>query len=225
MKFLIADDHPLVRDALARTLQTLLPQAEIFEATDRAGAEALLQAHAPALTLLDLHMPGMHGAAGVAALHRRFPALRLLVVSGDDAPATVRAVLAAGAVGFLPKAETAALMQQALRLVLDGGCCVPAHALAQMAQAVPAARAEPAVLTPRQREVLACLMQGHPNKQIARELGIGEGTVKLHIAAVLRALRARNRTEAVVRARQMGLDLDLGLGLGLGLDLSLGLGA
>ena len=207
MKLLIADDRPLVRDALARTLGTLLPQAEIFEAADRAGAEALLQAHAPVLTLLDLHMPGMHGAAGVAALHLRFPALRLLVVSGDDDPATVRAVLAAGAVGFLPKAETAALMQQALRLVLDGGCYVPGHALAPMAQAVAEARAEPDVLTPRQREVLACLMQGQPNKQIARELGIGEGTVKLHIAAVLRALRARNRTEAVVRARELGFGL------------------
>lgn len=202
MKLLVADDHPLVRDALARTLRSLLPQAEVLEAADRPGAEALLQAHAPALALLDLHMPGMQGAAGVAALRLRFPALRLLVVSGDDDPATVRAVLAAGAVGFLPKAESTAVMQQALRLVLDGGCYVPAQALA----ALPAsARAEPATLTPRQHEVLGCLMQGQPNKQIARVLGIGEGTVKLHIAAVLRALRARNRTEAVVRARELGL--------------------
>jgi DNA-binding NarL/FixJ family response regulator len=201
MKLLVADDHPLVRDALARTLRGLLPQAEVLEAADRPAAEALLQAHAPALALLDLHMPGMQGAAGVAALRLRFPALRLLVVSGDDDPATVRAVLAAGAVGFLPKAESTAVMQQALRLVLDGGCYVPAQALA----ALPSARAEPATLTPRQHEVLCCLMQGQPNKQIARVLGIGEGTVKLHIAAVLRALHARNRTEAVVRARELGL--------------------
>lgn len=202
MKLLVADDHPLVRDALARTLRSLLPQAEVLEAPDRPGAEALLQAHAPALALLDLHMPGMQGAAGVAALRLRFPALRLLVVSGDDDPATVRAVLAAGAVGFLPKAETTAVMQQALRLALDGGCYVPAQALAALPGS---ARAEPAPLTPRQHEVLRCLMQGQPNKLIARELGIGEGTVKLHIAAVLRALRARNRTEAVVRARELGL--------------------
>lgn len=202
MKLLIADDHPLVRDALARCLRTLLPQAHIFEAADRAAAEAQLQAHAPALALLDLHMPGMQGVAGVAALRLHFPAVRLLVVSGDDEPATVRAVLAAGAVGFLPKAETAAVMLQALRLVLDGGCYVPAQALAGFAQA---AREQPATLTPRQHEVLRCLMQGQPNKQIARELGIGEGTVKLHIAAVLRALRARNRTEAALRARELGL--------------------
>lgn len=201
MKLLIADDHPLLRDALARTLQALLPQAQIFEAADRAAAEALLLAQAPALALLDLHMPGMQGVAGVAALRLRFPAVRLLVVSGDDDPATVRAVLAAGAVGFLPKAESGAVMQQALRLVLDGGCYVPAQALAGLDQAP---RSEAATLTPRQHEVLLCLMQGQPNKQIARELGIGEGTVKLHIAAVLRALRARNRTEAVVRAREAG---------------------
>jgi len=202
MKVLIADDHPLVRDALVRALRGLLPHAEVLEAGDRPAAEALLQAHMPALALLDLHMPGMQGAAGVAALRLRFPAVRLLVVSGDDDPAAVRAVLAAGAVGFLPKAETAAVTQQVLRLVLDGGCYVPAQALAGIQQA---ARASPATLTPRQHDVLRCLMQGQPNKQIARELGIGEGTVKLHIAAVLRALHARNRTEAVVRAREIGL--------------------
>jgi len=202
MKVLIADDHPLVRDALARALRSLLPHAEVLEAGDRPAAEALLQAHMPALALLDLHMPGMQGAAGVAALRLRFPAVRLLVVSGDDDPAAVRAVLAAGAVGFLPKAETAAVTQQVLRLVLDGGCYVPAQALAGIQQA---GRASPATLTPRQHDVLRCLMQGQPNKQIARELGIGEGTVKLHIAAVLRALHARNRTEAVVRAREIGL--------------------
>ncbi len=202
MKLLIVDDHPLVRDALARTLRLLQPTAEIFEGADRVAAEALLQAHAPALALLDLHMPGMQGAAGVAALRLQFPAVRLLVVSGDDAPATVRAVLAAGAVGFVPKAESAAVMQQALRLVLDGGCYVPAQALAGLEDA---SREPASALTPRQHEVLRCLMQGQPNKQIARELGIGEGTVKLHIAAVLRALRARNRTEAAARARELGL--------------------
>ena len=202
MKVLIADDHPLVRDALVRALRGLLPHAEVLEAGDRPAAEALLQAHLPELALLDLHMPGMQGAAGVAALRLRFPAVRLLVVSGDDDPAAVRAVLAAGAVGFLPKAETAAVTQQVLRLVLDGGCYVPAQALAGIQQT---ARASPASLTPRQHDVLRCLMQGQPNKQIARELGIGEGTVKLHIAAVLRALHARNRTEAVVRAREIGL--------------------
>jgi DNA-binding NarL/FixJ family response regulator len=205
MKLLIADDHPLVSDALARTVQAVLPQAQVLQAPDRPGAEALLQAEAPALALLDLHMPGMQGAAGVAALRLRFPAVRLLVVSGDDDPATVRAVLAAGAVGFLPKAESGEVMQQALRLVLQGGCYVPAQALAGL-EAEPGSRRAPAgTLTPRQREVLLCLMQGQPNKQIARELGIGEGTVKLHLAAVLRALHARNRTEAVVRARELGL--------------------
>jgi DNA-binding NarL/FixJ family response regulator len=205
MKLLVADDHPLVRDALARTLQAVLPQAQVFQAPDRAGAEALLQAEAPALALLDLHMPGMQGAAGVAALHRRFPAVRLLVVSGDDDPATVRAVLAAGAVGFLPKAESGEVMQQALRLVLQGGSYVPAQALAGLDSVPASPRASAGSLTPRQHEVLRCLMQGQPNKQIARELGIGEGTVKLHLAAVLRALHARNRTEAVVRARELGL--------------------
>ena len=149
--------------------------------------------------------PAWQGAAGVSALRLRFPAVRLRVVSGDDDPATMRAVLAAGAVGFLPRAETGAVMQQALRLVRDGGCYVPCRAgpwfvctRHRTARRGRHAHAAPA-------RVLRCLMQGQPNKQIARELGLGEGTLTLHIAAVLRALRARNRTEAAVRAREIGL--------------------
>lgn len=204
MKVLIADDHPLVREALARLVRELVPGAELVEAADRPTAETLLREQRPALVLLDLHMPGMRGVLGVAELHALWPALPLVVVSGDDDPATVRAVLAAGARAFLPKGEAAAVLAQALRLVLEGGRYVPTQALADLGVNVSQPRLSPGALTPRQHDVLRCLMQGQPNKQIARELGIGEGTVKLHLAAVLRALHARNRTEAVVRARELG---------------------
>ncbi len=206
MKVLIADDHPMVRDALARTLRLIEPAAEIVEAADFPEAEACIEQQAASLTLalLDLHMPGMDALAGLRRLRVRFPALRMAVASGEDDPAVMRAAFDAGAVAFLPKSEPAQVLQQALRIVLGGGTYLPAQALAGLGAGA-APRPEATALTPRQRDVLRCLMQGQPNKLIARELGLTEGTVKIHIAAILRALQARNRTEAVVVARRLGL--------------------
>jgi DNA-binding NarL/FixJ family response regulator len=206
MLVLIADDHPMVRDALARTLRLLAPDAQLLEADDYATAEAQLAAHKADLAVLDLHMPGMDGVEGLRRLHGRFPTLPIVVASGDTDPAVMRATLASGAVAFLPKSEPPELLLQALRIVLAGGSYLPRQALADWPHGVPPPRPDAAALTPRQRDVLRCLMQGQPNKLIARELGLTEGTVKIHIAAILRALQARNRTEAVVVARDLGWD-------------------
>lgn len=208
MKVLIADDHPLVRDALARTLRLVVPDVEVVEAGDYASAENQLAAHGADLALLDLHMPGMEPVQGLQRLRALFPAVPLAVASGDDDPAVMRATLAAGAVAFLPKSAAPELLQQALRTVLGGGSYLPRQALEGWPPASPAspsARPQASALTPRQKDVLRCLLQGRPNKLIARELGLTEGTVKIHIAAILRALQARNRTEAVVVAQSMGL--------------------
>lgn len=204
MKALIADDHPMVRDALSRTLRGIEPGIEIAEAADAPGAIAQLQQQAVSLLLVDLQMPGMEGVAGVRRLRALFPTVPLVVVSADQEPVTVRAALAAGAVAYLPKSEPPEVLQQALRLVLAGGTYTPA--LAQAAAGAAAGHPDLQALTPRQRDVLRGLSRGLPNKLIARELNLSEGTVKIHIAAVLRALRARNRTEAVVLARQLGFD-------------------
>jgi DNA-binding NarL/FixJ family response regulator len=206
IKVLIADDHPMVRDALARTMRLVEPEAEVIEAADYASAEAAMQAHLPALALVDLHMPGMEGVEGVRRLRARFGAVPLVVASGDDDPAVVRATFAAGAVGFLPKSESPEVLQQAIRLVRGGGTYMPTLALADLRHGAPPPRPDASGLTPRQMDVLKSLMRGQPNKLIARELGLTEGTVKIHIAAILRALQARNRTEAVVVARRLGLE-------------------
>ena len=205
MKVLIADDHPLVRDALARTVRELEPEAQVVQAGD---FEALLRlASEPFdLALVDLNMPGLNGMLGLRRLRERVPTLPVVVASGQDDAATIRAVLAEGAAGFIPKSERPEVLLSALRLVLAGGVYVPARSLDVPAAPPTSPAAAAALLTPRQRDVLRALSRGQPNKLIARELGLTEGTVKIHIAAILRALQARNRTEAVVRARELGLD-------------------
>lgn len=209
MKVLIADDHPLVRDALARTVRELDVSTEVRQAGD---FDALLRLALddtlpPAdLALIDLNMPGMNGLEGLRRLRALLPTLPMVVASGQDDAVTIRAVLAAGAVGFIPKSERTDVLLSALRLVLAGGVYVPLRSLGDAGSAASPLRPVAAELTPRQRDVLRALSRGQPNKLIARELGLTEGTVKIHIAAILRALQARNRTEAVVRAREQGID-------------------
>ena len=210
MRVLIADDHPLVRDALARTVRELDAHADVQQAGDFEALLRLALAAPADLALLDLNMPGMNGVTGLRRLREMLPTLPVVVASGQDDAATIRAVLAAGAAGFIPKSERTEVLLNALRLVLAGGVYVPPRGLEDAAVVEPAALAAAAVLTPRQRDVLRALSRGQPNKLIARELGLTEGTVKIHIAAILRALQARNRTEAVVRAREIGLDSGLG---------------
>jgi DNA-binding NarL/FixJ family response regulator len=205
MKVLIADDHPMVRDALARTVQQLGENIEVAQAADFDGLLALLDGAAADLALVDLQMPGMAGVAGVSQLRAAAPLLPLVVASGQDDAATIRAVLAAGAAGFVPKTSSSELLRQALQIVLAGGVFVPQQALADLPAAAPSP-ADTTGLTPRQRDVLRGLLKGAPNKVIARDLGLTEGTVKIHIAAILRVLQVRNRTEAVVRARELDFD-------------------
>jgi DNA-binding NarL/FixJ family response regulator len=202
---LIADDHPMVRDALALAVQQLDAEVRVQQATDFDGLVALLADPAADLALVDLQMPGMDALVGLARLRALAPMLPLVVASGQDDPATVRAVLASGAAGFVPKTSSAELLLQALRIVLAGGVFVPRQALADL-HAGQAPAANGSGLTPRQSDVLRRLMRGWPNKLIARELGLTEGTVKIHIAAILRVLQVHNRTEAVVRARALGID-------------------
>jgi DNA-binding NarL/FixJ family response regulator len=202
VKALVADDHPLVRDALARTLAELEAGVEVVGVADFGAALAALQAGPFDLALVDWQMPGMDGTQGLQRLRAAAPTVPLVVASGHDDAVTIRAALAAGAAGFIPKSERTEVLLQALRLVRAGGVYVPARLLEAAAEPAPPPGAD---LTPRQLDVLVCLMRGEPNKLIARELGLTEGTVKIHIAAILRALQVRNRTEAVVRARELGL--------------------
>ena len=204
MKILVADDHALFRDGLRYLLGQLGEPVEMLEAKDGAGALELVGAHPDLeLVLLDLGMPGIDGLAGLRLVRARNPAVPVVILSGSEEPADMRQALAAGALGFIPKSSTSQVMLNALRLVLSGGMYLPPSYL-ERAQSlrVPltASSVDSLGLTPRQLDVLRLLAQGHSNKEIARVLQLAEGTVKLHISAILRALRVDNRTRAVVAA-------------------------
>lgn len=213
MKILIVDDHQLIREGLRPVLKQLAPPpetAEVLEAADFEAALGLAQDHPDLdLVLLDLNLPGASGFDGLERLQQRFPAVPVVVVSGEDDPALVRGALDHGALGFIPKSSSSAVILGAIRLVLAGGTYLPREIMA-----APRAAPSPAPgrdglngldLTPRQAEVLRLLLAGKSNKLICRELDLAEGTVKNHLAAIFRALNVSTRVEAVVAAGRLGI--------------------
>jgi DNA-binding NarL/FixJ family response regulator len=223
VKILVVDDHPLILEALHHVLRQLDREVEVFDARDAASGRTLVAAHPDAgLLLLDLSLPDADGFAVLDELRSAFPAVPVVVLSASDRRDDVVRAVDLGAMGFIPKTSSSPLMLQALRLVLSGGIYVPPAALGSSVEAAldavapDASRSAGAApltadalgLTGRQAQVLALILQGKPNKAICRELGLAEGTVKIHVAAILRALNVSTRTQAVVAAGRLGLHLD-----------------
>lgn len=208
MKIILADDHALFRGGFSLLFQQLEEGAVVLEAADLAEAMGLAARHPDAdLMLLDLNMPGMNGQAGIKRVSEAYPQLSVIVLSASETRESVADVLAAGAVGFIPKSSSSAVMQSAIRLVLSGGVYLPPQLLNSQMAGV-ASGPEPnghAKMTDRQRDVLRLLALGMSNKQICRELALSEGTIKAHIAAIFRALNVSNRTEAANAARRYGV--------------------
>lgn len=211
MKFIIADDHPLFRDALKRTVASLFPMAQLIEADTTASLQQRLEAADDLdLLLLDLHMPGSSGFSGLVHVRARYPSLPVIVVSGNEEPSVMRRAIAHGASGYIPKSSSLEEMAQAIAGVLDGDVWLPASAAgSQQTQLAPdevdiAERIRD--LTPQQFRVLMMLADGLLNKQIAYELNVSEATIKAHMTAILRKLGASNRTQAVVAAARLQLD-------------------
>jgi DNA-binding NarL/FixJ family response regulator len=223
VKVLVIDDHPLILEALHHVLRQLAQDVEVHDARTAAESRRLIAAHPDAgLLLLDLSLPDADGFDLLGELHDAFPAVPLVVLSAADHRENVLRAIDLGAMGFIPKTSSNQVMLQALRLVLSGGVYLPPAALARhqpvhlevpvRAVAEPAGASRASVralgLTSRQAQVLALILQGKPNKVICRELGLAEGTVKIHVAAILRALNVSTRTQAVVEAGRLGLHPD-----------------
>jgi DNA-binding NarL/FixJ family response regulator len=204
LQALIADDHELFRSGLKQLLLDMLGASDVREADtlDRA-IEILTNEGAGDLILVDLRMPGMSGAEALAALRDGFPDAKVAVVSAWEERAEIIAALSAGVHGYIPKSLSSSEIASAIRSILDGQIFVPS-ALGKRDSAGPARVTTGDggdKLTMRQKEVLGELLKGQASKEIARTLDIAEGTVKIHLAAIYRALGVRTRAEAIARLK------------------------
>jgi len=205
VKIVLADDHPLFRDGFSLLFQQMEAGAVVFEASSLDEAIDLVTKHRDAdLVMLDLNMPGMNGLDGLKRVAETCPQMPVIVLSASESKEIVEAVIMAGASGFIPKSSSAAVMQSAIHLVLSGGVYLPAQILRADAMGS-AGHREQIKLTNRQLDVLRLLAAGLSNKQICRDLELSEGTLKVHIAAIYRALNVNNRTEAANAAHRLAL--------------------
>ena len=206
---LIADDHPLFRAALRGAAVDADEDVQTCEAESLDGVLALLEARNDIdLVLLDLHMPGNHGLAGLAAIRAQFPAVAVVLVSANEDPQIVRRALDHGAAGYIPKSAGLDDMRSAIRAVLACEQWLPLALRGAVSRAPSAPgdadlAAKLASLTPQQFRVLTLVAEGLLNKQIADRLDVQERTVKAHLSAIFDKLGARNRTQAGVILREL----------------------
>ena len=206
---LIADDHPLFREAIARVIDDGFPGSTLLEASDLDTALAMAGRHDDLdLVLLDLNMPGMQGLGGLVRLRNLFPTLPAVIVSAEEEKRVILQTITYGAVGFITKSTPRKQMIQALEQVLAGSIYLPADIIrAGAGDEGAASRREPddlsevlATLTRKQLQVFERMSRGESNKVIAYQLNIAESTVKAHVSAILRKLGATNRVQAILSA-------------------------
>lgn len=203
---LIADDHPLFRDALKLAVQRVDPLACVAEAASLSEAiKVLRDIGGVDLILLDLGMADTEGFAGLAQLHAERPSTPILVVSGADAGSAARGARDFGAVGFTHKSASLDAIAQAVRRALSGETAWPDGPDLDPDQDVDGMARRIATLTPAQLKVLIGILSGQLNKQIAYDMGISEATVKAHVTVVMRKLAVRNRTQAALAARALAM--------------------
>ncbi len=205
LRIVIADDHALVRGGLALLIDMAAPEAEVLQASSLEQVTGILKQKTPvSLLLLDLLMPGMKGEAGIRIITDSWPDIPVVIVSMKEDTDTIRRLLSAGAMGYIPKTSSPDVMVSAIRLVLDGGIYIPPHVLhLNENPSMPSPDtddyrlSDQGNLTRRQLQVLELIKSGKSNKAIASELGLTTGTVKMHVSGIFRKLNVTNRTEAV----------------------------
>lgn len=206
---LIADDHPLYRDALRGALSSSIVELTLLEASDLAQTVDVLENNDIDLLLLDLHMPGSQDLFGLLHIRKLFPDIPVAVVSGTEDPAIISKIVGVGALGFIPKTTSSANIADAVNAILDGDVWLP-EAVSGQIEEVDAEFSQLAdqvsSLTPSQYKVLCYMRDGLLNKQIGYNLDIAEATVKAHVTAIFKKLGINNRTQAVLIASQLQLE-------------------
>lgn len=206
-KIIIADDHPLFRQALLGTLKNKLDQTQWLEAQTIAELEQQLQAHSDSdLLLLDLNIPGAHGFSTLIHVRNHFPQIPVVVVSAHEDQSTIGKAMGYGAAGFVPKSTPVDDIFTAIIAVLSGEIWLPASFKnAQESTNNSDISERVASLTQQQYRILMMFAQGLLNKQIAYDLHVSEATIKAHATAIFRKLDVRNRTQAVIAIAELDL--------------------
>lgn len=220
LRIVLADDHALVRGGLVLLIKLMGEPIEILEANDLEQATGYLSEGPPVdLLLLDLLMPGMNGVEGVRRICQTWPDVPVVVVSVREDTEAIREALRAGAMGYIPKTSSPEVTTNALRFILAGGVYIPPHVLhltdtrpepssgrdagGTPEQLEKAEGGSPFGLTERQLEVLRLMAQGRSNKDIAADLNISPGTVKMHVSRIFKVLNVENRTQAASKLAEL----------------------
>lgn len=205
-KILIADDHPLFRNALRQALDSAYPNTQWLEAESADSLQSVLEENAQLdLILLDLQMPGSHGYSTLIHLRSHFPTIPVVVISAHEDNANIAKAMHYGSCGFIPKSTSMEELAQALDLILQGETWIP-EGIDLSAESVDSEGEfanRLSELTPQQYKVLQMFGEGLLNKQIAYDLDVSEATIKAHATAIFRKLNVRNRTQAVIALSQL----------------------
>ncbi|MEI7841626.1 MAG: response regulator transcription factor [Gallionellaceae bacterium] len=211
IRVLMVDDHALFRDGMHYVLQQLADEVEVIDSGNFIDGMKQAADHPDLdLALLDLHMPGSDGVDSINTFSKAHPGIPIVVVSGSDQREDIEKVMECGAMGFISKMSSSKMMLSALRMVLDGGVYLPPQLLQQAMMGMDQGsdkrtdRINKSGLTARQMQTLQLLAEGLSNKEVSERMGLAEGTVKIHTAAVYQALRVNSRLEAVSAARRLG---------------------
>jgi DNA-binding NarL/FixJ family response regulator len=226
MKILLVDDHVLFREGIALLLRNLVAGDSLDQAgTCEEAVELVGQDPSIELVLMDINLPGTSGINAIALIREEFPLIPVVGLSSSDDKQTILDAIDAGAMGFIPKSSSSAVLFAALQLVLSKGIYIPPQAFLRDRSVVARAAMRNGAdssgspghatprdlgLTPRQSEVLFLILQGKSAKAIAKDLSLSSSTVKIHTSAALRALNVTTRTQAVIAAGRLGLRFDEG---------------
>ena len=208
--FIVADDHPLFREALIHAIRNCVDDAQIAEADSLDTLQTVVESHPETdLLFLDLNMPGVSGFSALAYIRSNHESLPTVIVSAIDDAAVIRRAIQHGASGFIPKSSPISTLEHGIRAVLDGEVWIPAGVDLQEGgldgeEAKTAAALSS--LTPHQFRVMMMLGEGLLNKQIAFQLGVSEATVKAHVTAILRKMGVNNRTKAVLAVERLRIN-------------------
>lgn len=209
MQILVADDHALYRQGVIQLIQELDTHIDVIEAADHVVAFKEIENNANLdLVLYDLNMPGKNGIDAVIAIADKYPSLPVIIISSSEDPDDLRRAIDAGAMGYIAKTEDSIVILNAIKLVLSGGVYVSPSVIKKKSASELASDNVINQLTPRQKEVLCCIVDGQSNKEIARSLQITDATIKVHLKTIFKILSVNNRTQAAMLAKNLGIQCD-----------------